>query len=33
MKAVVYEGQETIVVRDVPDPVLEDGEVLVTVST
>jgi len=32
MKAAIYEGQETIVVRDVPDPVLEDGEVLVKVE-
>jgi L-iditol 2-dehydrogenase len=27
MKAAVYEGREQIVVRDVPDPVLDEGEV------
>ena len=32
MKAAVYEGQESIVVRDVPDPVLEDGEVLLKIE-
>ena len=32
MKAAVYEGLETIVVRDVPDPVLEDGEMLLKVE-
>jgi len=32
MKAAVYEGQEKIVVRDVPDPVLEAGEVLVKIE-
>ena len=32
MKAAVYEGIEKIVVCDVPDPVLEDGEVLLKVD-
>ncbi len=32
MKAAVYEGQEKIVIRDVPDPVLEEGEVLLKVE-
>ncbi|MHC4251957.1 MAG: alcohol dehydrogenase catalytic domain-containing protein [Planctomycetota bacterium] len=32
MKAAVYEGKEQIVVRDVSDPVLTDGEVLIKVE-
>jgi len=32
MKAAVYEGIEKIVVRDVPDPVVEEGEVLLKVD-
>ncbi len=32
MKAAVYEGRESIVVREVPDPVLEDGDVLLKIE-
>jgi len=32
MKAAVYEGKEQIVLRDVPDPVLKDGEVLLKIE-
>jgi len=32
MKAAVYEGHETIVVRDVPDPMLDEGEVLLKIE-
>ncbi len=32
MKAAVYEGREQIVVREVPDPVLEAGEVLLEIE-
>jgi L-iditol 2-dehydrogenase len=32
MKAAVYEGREQIVVREVPDPVLEEGEVLLEID-
>ncbi len=32
MKAAVYEGKETITYKDVPDPVLEDGEVLLKIE-
>ena len=32
MKAAVYEGKEQIVVRDVPDPVLAEGEVLLAIE-
>ena len=32
MKAAVYEGKEQLVVRDVPDPSLEPGEVLLDIE-
>jgi len=32
MKAAVYEGKERIVVQEIPDPVLEDGEVLLVID-
>lgn len=32
MKAAVYQGKEQVVVTDVPEPVLEDGEVLIAVD-
>ena len=32
MKAAVYEGKEQIVVRELPDPVLDDGEVLLEIE-
>jgi L-iditol 2-dehydrogenase len=32
MKAAVYQGKEQVVVTDVPEPVLEDGEVLIAVE-
>jgi L-iditol 2-dehydrogenase len=32
MKAAVYEGKEQIVVREVPDPVLDEGEVLLEID-
>src|SRR3954454_1454299 len=32
MKAAVYEGKEQLIVRDVPDPVLSDGEVLLEIE-
>lgn len=32
MKAAVYEGKEKIIVREVPDPVLEDGEMLLSID-
>jgi len=32
MKAAVYLGKEQLIVQDVPDPVLEDGEVLLSID-
>ena len=32
MKAAVYEGKEQIVLKEVPDPILEDGEVLLEID-
>lgn len=32
MKAAVYEGKEQVVVRDVPDPTLDDGEMLLAID-
>ena len=32
MKAAVYEGKEQVVVREVPDPALDDGEVLLSID-
>jgi L-iditol 2-dehydrogenase len=32
MKAAVYEGKEQLIVRDVPDPVLDDGDVLLAID-
>ncbi len=32
MKAAVYEGKECIIVKDVPDPVLGDGEMLLEIE-
>ncbi len=32
MKAAVYEGKEQIIVRDVPDPTLDEGEILLEIE-
>lgn len=32
MKAAVYQGKEKLIVQDVPDPVLEDGDVLLSID-
>jgi L-iditol 2-dehydrogenase len=32
MKAAVFEGKEKLIVRDVPDPTLEDGEILLSIE-
>ncbi len=32
MKAAVYEGKETICIREVPDPVVKEGEVLLKIE-